>query len=159
MKLVSRTSALMMAVATASVLSATSSFATSADMKELDSIVTAELHSVGIDNVDLNTLTHAQLADLTAIFDVTGSTDQQKADALRIINDSKYNRSLNTKISSMPSADELKAIVASDLDKLGIKIENPGKLTVEQLGQISEAYDSSKSEDQRVADVKKILGM
>lgn len=233
MTLIARTTTAALAVATVSILAVSSAFANSATLTQMQDQLRQELQGVGITDVDFSKLTFTQIADLSAVFDQTGTTDRADAEAilqgpertaaetlsvrdfpqarqlaLMVTNDLKsvgiddrnvedmsigevqalaevFSRSttgtgnstvglhdaamavldahardavLMKTVADFPKATEMERMVVADLGTLGIEVAHPEKLTLEQLSQISEAFDSMDSAADRTAAITRILG-
>ncbi|MCR8725726.1 hypothetical protein [Frigidibacter sp. ROC022] len=230
MKLISRTSSAVLALATVTALSMSSAFADTATLTQMQDQLRGELQSVGITDVDFSTLTFAQVADLSALFDQKDASARAAAEAIlqaparaatgklstrnfpqaqelvamvtndlrsvgiegrnldklsigelqdlaavfskdepgspdlqarvmAVLDAHQRDRAVMRTVADFPKAAEMARIVNADLGSLGIKVAHPEKLTLEQLSQISAAFDSTDSAATRAAAVNRILGV
>lgn len=127
------------------------------EAKELATIVNQDLASVGIKGVKTGALSLETTQELAGVFSNNGNSSDQKAAAMAILDKTPREAVMMKSVKDFPAAGELENIVVNDLNTIGIKLANPGKLSLEKLEQISAVFNGNHNNDDRAAKVKEVL--
>lgn len=158
MKNFSNISKFALVAATATMLAGGASFAMGNQFTEMDKTIKLDFAELGIPTPDFNTLTYAQLSEINGILTTKEKgADKQKVEIEQILNASHEDAMAMKTVKQFPAGHELAAIVVNDLKAIGVEVKNPEKLTLEQLGRLSDILNGGKDHDGMKEEAEMVL--